>query len=128
SRLVPRLHRDLSTICLTCLHKTPTKRYPSALALAEDLRRWLDGHAIHARPAATWEQVWRAIKRRPTQAVTLISLISLVVLSVLLIVILQNLDKKKELRQRKRELKELEQRADDEKEKQNDRIRKQGEQ
>ena len=42
----PKIDLDLSTVCLKCLSKDPAQRYPSALALAEELERWIAGDPI----------------------------------------------------------------------------------
>jgi serine/threonine protein kinase/tetratricopeptide (TPR) repeat protein len=64
-----RFHRGLSpeleTICLKCLEKDPDRRYPSAAALADDLRNHLDGKPITARPSPNWRQLTRTIRNRP---------------------------------------------------------------
>ncbi len=55
----------LETICLRCLQFAPRLRYPSALALAEDLERWLAGEAILAKPPRAPSGLRRSIRRHP---------------------------------------------------------------
>src|SRR5213080_993783 len=75
--LNPKIDRDLSTICLKCLEKDPKRRYPSALALAEDLERWLKHEPIQARHTGVFARGKKWVRRNPTSALLAASLLVL---------------------------------------------------
>ncbi len=71
--------KDLETITLKCLEKEPSRRYSTSQALSDDLRRWLRGEPIHARPLGRAARGWRWCVRNPVVA-------SLVAVALLLLV------------------------------------------
>ena len=75
----PELDRDIETICLKCLEKTPEHRYGSAEQLAEDLQRFLNHEPVLARPVPTTERIWRWCQRNSV-------VVSLSVLAVVLLI------------------------------------------
>jgi serine/threonine protein kinase len=64
----PKIPRDLETIVLKAIAKHPADRYPSANALAQDLRCFLEDRTILARRASASERVWRWCRRNPLVA------------------------------------------------------------
>ena len=78
-RLNTKIPRDLETIALKCLEKSPSQRYASADAMADDLRRWLDGKPISARPVSPVGHAWRWCRRQPVIAALGVTLVAMVI-------------------------------------------------
>ena len=75
--LNPKIDRDLSTICLKCLEKDPNRRYSSALALAEDLERWVKHEPIQARHTGVLTRGRKWVRRNPTSALLVACVVAL---------------------------------------------------
>lgn len=76
-KLNSTIPRDLATICLKCLEKNPESRYQTAADLRDELRRFLRGEPIHARPVSSIHRGLRWGRRNPAIA-TLLGLVFLV--------------------------------------------------
>jgi WD40 repeat protein/tRNA A-37 threonylcarbamoyl transferase component Bud32 len=87
-RLNDRIPRDLETICLRGMAKEPARRYPTARALADDLRRWLGGEPIRARPVGRLERTALWVRRNPARAGLLLAFALLGVAVVTLIAVI----------------------------------------
>lgn len=91
-RLVnPSTPRDLETICLKAMQKDKARRYGSAQALADDLRRNLRGETILARPISIWEKGWRFCRRKPALAGLMGAVVAMVLAAVALVVVVAQL-------------------------------------
>lgn len=69
--LRPGLPRDLETICQKCLMKDPSRRYPTAKELGDDLRRYLNREPVRARPLSVGQRISKWARRRPAHAAAL---------------------------------------------------------
>ena len=83
-RIQPSIPRDLETICLKAISKSPDDRYWSAQEMAVDLRRLLDGRPIVARRPSFLEIAWRWMRRRPA-ATAVIGLVALLAVALAII-------------------------------------------
>jgi TolB-like protein/Flp pilus assembly protein TadD/predicted Ser/Thr protein kinase len=72
-----KVDHDLAIICLKCLEKDSQRRYPSAVALAEDLERWLRHEPILARRTGVFARGRKWVRRNPTSALLAASLVAL---------------------------------------------------
>ncbi|MEM6469070.1 MAG: serine/threonine-protein kinase [Planctomycetota bacterium] len=71
--------RDLESICFRCLQKRPEDRYASALDLANDLGRFIDGQPVRARPVATWRRGVRWAGRNRVTTFLAVSALALLI-------------------------------------------------
>jgi WD40 repeat protein len=77
---------DLEAVVSRCLEKDPKRRYATAAELAEDLRRFLAGEPVRARPVGAWERAVKWARRRPAIAALLASLVCVAALGFALVV------------------------------------------
>src|SRR5262249_14929628 len=79
-KVKPTVPMDLEAVCLKCLEKDTARRYPDCQALADDLRRWLEGEPVRARQAGVVERLRKWVRRRPAQAALVgVSILALLV-------------------------------------------------
>jgi serine/threonine-protein kinase len=68
-----RIPRALESICLKCLEKDPARRFASAQELADDLRRFLNGEPVFARPPSVAGRLAQWAQQRPALAATVVA-------------------------------------------------------
>src|SRR6516225_11367735 len=71
--------RDLEAVCLRCLEKDPRRRFPTALALADDLGSFLDGEPVRARRPGPAERVWNWSLKNPIPSTMLLAVTAVLV-------------------------------------------------
>src|SRR5262249_45746721 len=113
SRLVPRLPRDLQTVCLKCLEKAPGRRYRTAGELADDLKSWLDGLPVKARPTHSIERMIRIVMRRPLRAALVLAGMLVAVLLVVIGVLMHNSNQERKIAYAEAQAKDADRARDD---------------
>ncbi|MCB9880452.1 MAG: serine/threonine protein kinase [Planctomycetes bacterium] len=76
---LPSIHGDLETIVLRALQKSPTDRFLSAGAMAEELERFLRGEPIESKPVGIFGRIWRRARRRPAFSLTVTAVACVVI-------------------------------------------------
>ncbi|KAF0211852.1 MAG: hypothetical protein FD167_5333, partial [bacterium] len=80
-KIDPSIPQDIDTIVLKCLEKEPQRRYDSAKALADDLRRYLDGASIKAKPVTWYYKIWQRAKEHKTAVASLSAAVLVIIVS-----------------------------------------------
>jgi tRNA A-37 threonylcarbamoyl transferase component Bud32 len=83
--LNPLVPADLESVCLKCLRKEPSQRYPSAAELAADLDRWSRGEPVHAGGAPVWQSVSGTGRLRRFINPTIVTLTVLIVVAAVML-------------------------------------------
>jgi hypothetical protein len=91
SRLNPAIPPDLQTICLKAIGKEPAQRYASALALADDLERFLAGEPILASGATALQRTRKWVRKHPWQTLSAALVVAALVGAMLSAVMLERL-------------------------------------
>ena len=87
SEINPQVDAELETICLKCLEKQPEHRYGSALDLALELERWLNGEPILARPSTRLQRLIKWTRRKPAIAALVCLLILVATTGIISVII-----------------------------------------
>ncbi len=82
-RLAPRIPGDLERICLRCLEEDPSRRYPTAGAVRDDLKRFLDGRPVSIHPVGPWGRAVRWARHSPVVATLAISFVLAIAIGLL---------------------------------------------
>jgi len=83
SKTNPHVPKDLSLICIKAMEKLPDKRYATMKAFGEDLKRFLNGDVILAKPAGLGTRFWKRVKRNPVASASVgVALAALIVFAV----------------------------------------------